>query len=324
MKCSVITGDVFRLHDSTMHAESGERLDIVLKGVPDGIRVLDPVRADIADIERVHRPQHVRLLRELSRGPRYLDANTYVTAQSFDVALYAAGSAGLAVERALDGEHCFALVRPPGHHAEPDRSMGFCLFNNIAVAVARALEKDLAERVVVIDWDLHHGNGTQKIFYSDDRVLFCSIHQCGAFPRTGWIDEIGISRGKGCTVNAPLRGGAAIPDYALIFQEVFSPVISRYDPDLVVISAGQDTLADDPRGNMDLTPPDFGLLTQMMMEITDLPVALVLEGGYGPSHGDAIGHIFRALLKKERYHADTDLARPSTNHLLHTLKKVHL
>jgi acetoin utilization deacetylase AcuC-like enzyme len=324
MKCSVITGDIFKSHDWETHTESSERLAIALSGIPENISVLDPVKATIADLELVHRPQHVRLLRELSRGPRYIDINTYVTAQSFDVALYAAGSAGLAVERALDGEHSFAMIRPPGHHAESDRSMGFCLFNNAGVAVARALKEGLVDRVAIIDWDLHHGNGTQEIFYNDERVLFCSVHQCGSFPRTGWIDEIGRGQAKGYTVNAPLRGGATIADYSLVFEYIFTPVIRRFNPDLIVVSAGQDPLFDDLRGNMKLTPPDFGFLTKRVMEITDQPLALVLEGGYGPSHGEAIAHIFNALCKKKDYEEEGKLARPSSFHLVDTLKKVHL
>jgi acetoin utilization deacetylase AcuC-like enzyme len=289
MSCSAITGDVFASHDMPSHAECGERLQVVLSGVPEGVRILKPVRAATEDLERVHHRQHVRLLRELSRGVRYIDPNTYVTPVSFEVALYAAGSAILAVERALDGERCFALVRPPGHHAEPDR----------------------------------HGNGTQKIFYHDDRVLFCSIHECGAFPRTGWIDEVGSGRGKGYTLNAPLRAGAGIDDYALIFEEIFSPAIERFAPDLIVISAGQDSLSDDLRGNMNLKPEDYGVLTRIVLEITGGPLALVLEGGYGPSHGKAIHHIFEAL-ENRPYAYSCEYARPSSHHLAGTLKKLLL
>jgi acetoin utilization deacetylase AcuC-like enzyme len=323
MACSVITGDVFATHDLPSHAECGERLRVALSGVPEGLKVIKPVRATTEDLERVHHRQHVRLLRELSRGVRFIDPNTYVTPASFDVALYAAGSAIRAVERALDGESCFAMVRPPGHHAEPDRAMGFCLFNNVGVAVARAFAQKAVDRVAIVDWDLHHGNGTQKIFYHDDRVLFCSIHECGAFPRTGWIDEVGAGSGKGYTLNAPLRAGAGIDDYALIFEEIFSPAIERFAPDVIVISAGQDSLSDDLRGNMNLKPEDYGVLTRIVREITGGPLALVLEGGYGPSHGKAIHHIFEALQNRP-YEYACEYARPSSHHLAGTLRKLLL
>jgi acetoin utilization deacetylase AcuC-like enzyme len=323
MKRSIITGEVFAQHDLAAHAECGERLYNALSDIPAGITRHRPVQASIEDLERVHKRQHVRLIRELSRGMRYLDSNTYVTPQSFEVALYAAGSSIAAAERALDGEHCFAIVRPPGHHAEPDQAMGFCLFNNIGVAAASLLEKKTVDRVAIVDWDLHHGNGTQTIFYNDDRVLFCSIHECGIFPRTGWIDEIGAGKGKGYTLNAPIRAGATVADYSLVFREVFLPVIERFHPDLILVSAGQDPLADDLRGNMKLEPPDFGMLAGMLLEVSDGALGLVLEGGYGPSQGKAIGHILAALGGK-RYPVPEALPRPSSHHLVERLEKVVL
>lgn len=323
MSVSAISGEIFARHDWIAHAESKERLHIALSGIPPEIRIHPPVPASIADIEKVHRPQHVLLLQELSRGRRYIDIDTYVTPQSFEVALYAAGSAAAAVDRAIEGEHCFAMIRPPGHHAEHDRSMGYCLFNNVAVAVARAIADASVDRVAIIDWDLHHGNGTQNIFYRDLDVLFCSVHQTGSFPRTGWIDEIGSGSAKGYTINAPLRAGANIADYQLIFENVFAPALAKFKPDLVVVSAGQDPLSDDLRGNMKLNPKDFGLLTQCVLSMTDNPIALVLEGGYGPSHGKAIGHIFAAL-KGTYYSGDEASPRPSTHRLVETLRKIHL
>ncbi|MFA6225113.1 MAG: histone deacetylase [Methanoregula sp.] len=276
VRCSAITGDVFSRHDIKNHDESSARLDAVCAGVPDTIPIIEPVIAHEENLLRVHTRSHVNMVREFSshRGQHFTDQNTYVNGESFKVASFAAGAATDAVHRSIDGEHCFALVRPPGHHAEPDRAMGFCIFNNAAIAASVALD-----RVAIIDWDLHHGNGTQKTFYSDDRVLYCSIHQGNIFPHTGWIDEIGSGKGKGYTINAPLRSGSTIADYRCVFERVFVPALEQFRPDAVIVSAGQDALSDDPKSGMLLFPGEFGILTRMVQDATDHPLALVLEGG---------------------------------------------
>jgi acetoin utilization deacetylase AcuC-like enzyme len=275
--------------------ENRARIENAMAHLPEYVVRHGPESASVEDLERVHDRRHIRMIEEFSSygGLHYIDMDTYVTGDSFRTALLAAGSSIRASSRALDGEHCFALIRPPGHHAEPDRAMGFCLFNNAAVAAAWALEK--VDRVAIVDWDLHHGNGTQKIFYRSDRVLFCSIHQSNAFPGTGWIDEIGEGRGRGFSLNAPLLPGSTIDDYAYVFGEVFAEAISHFSPDLLIVSAGQDPLSDDPMEGMRLFPRDFAILTRILMEAHDNPLALVLEGGYGPSLGDAVAAVFYAL-----------------------------
>ena len=172
------------------HPESNARLAGALSGVPRDVRRFQPVKALREDVERIHTPEYVAFLEDAAARTRtftMLDPDTYITHSSFDVALYAAGGAIGAAERALSGEHCFALVRPPGHHAEKDRAMGFCLLNNIAIAAARALGK--VERVAIVDWDVHHGNGTQQAFYESDRVLYCSVHRGHYYPYSGRISS---------------------------------------------------------------------------------------------------------------------------------------
>jgi len=199
----------------------------------------------------------------------------------------------MATDRALDGESCFALVRPPGHHALSGLAMGFCIINNVAVAAARALGS--VDRIAIIDWDLHYGNGTQAIFAKSDRVLYCSVHAEGLFPRSEAAVETRTGAGAGYTVNAPLLPGSTIGDVMHVFTDLFIPVLERVHPDLVIVSAGQDMLADDPLSVMCLHPADYGILTSLLLDATGLSPAFVLEGGYGPDHPASINAILQAV-----------------------------
>ena len=321
MQCEVITGEIFCHHHLEGHPESRDRLRVALSGVPKAVRRLDPVKASQEDLERVHRREYIAWLRGISTGECYIDHNTYICPDSFEVALHAAGSTIMAAGEALDGRNCFALVRPPGHHAEPGRARGYCLLNNVAIAAARALAS--VDRVAVVDWDLHHGNGTQEIFYASDRVLFCSVHQAEGFPGSGTAGETGTGPGRGYTLNAPLAPECGLADYRLVFGEVFCPALERFHPDLLIVSAGQDALADDPKAVMRLAPGDYGVLTRMLMEATDLPLALALEGGYGPSLGHAIAAIFRALGRRSLDESPDATPERSTRDLVRILKKIH-
>jgi acetoin utilization deacetylase AcuC-like enzyme len=172
-----------------------------------------------------------------------------------------------------------------------------------------------------VDWDVHHGNGTQHAFYLSNRVLYCSVHQEHHFPYTGGVEEIGNGTGKGFTVNAPVEPGCSGADLALVFSEIFLPVVDRFRPDCLLVSAGQDILFDDPLGGLNVLPGDVGVLTSLLLH-TGCPLAFVLEGGYGPSHGEAISSVFSALREPE-VQAATGTPRESTRKLVSLLKKVN-
>jgi acetoin utilization deacetylase AcuC-like enzyme len=222
----------------------------------------------------------------------FIDQDTYITCHSFEAAVYAAGASLQAAREAREGATLFSLIRPPGHHAGASSHLGFCIFNNAAVAAASALQR--LDRVAIVDWDVHHGNGTQDIFYCSDRVLYCSVHQEYLFPGTGRRGERGSGPGEGFTLNAPLPAGSTIAGYRTVFREEFLPAILQFDPGLIIVSAGQDCLFDDPLGDMALCPEDLGTLTAFLAA-PGIPLTLLLEGGYGPSHPAAISAIVRAL-----------------------------
>lgn len=325
MKCSVVTGEEFSRHNLPSHLENQRRLHAVLSGVPATIRRFRPRRASEEEAGRIHDREYLawieRSCREI-RTFRMIDPDTYLTHHSYEVALYAAGAAIAAAERCGDGEHCAALVRPPGHHAERSFAMGFCILNNVAIAAAASLKK--VDRVAIVDWDLHHGNGTQHAFYLSDRVLYCSVHDRAAFPGTGHWSETGEGAGEGYTINAPLEGGSSLSDYELVFSEVFSPALLRFQPDLCLVSAGQDALYDDPLSSMNLVPEDYALLTAILLDAVEGPLGLILEGGYGPSHGRAIGEIFR-VLQGHQPSVGEGCARESTYQTVDSLKRhLHL
>jgi acetoin utilization deacetylase AcuC-like enzyme len=324
MRCSAITGTVFSSHDVFGHPECNARLLTACTGLDPQCQVLPPQECSTADLERVHDRSYIAWLQERCGGTAtvtYVDPDTYITSRSFEVASFAAGSAIGAVNLALSGEHCFALIRPPGHHAEHNRAMGFCLFNNAAVAAAAALKN--ADRIAIVDWDYHHGNGTQHTFYSSNRVLYCSVHHGGAFPYTGALQETGTGGGEGFTINAPLSANATIADYYPVFSEVFIPAILRFEPDALIISAGQDILFDDPLGMMDIRSDDFEVLAGMLAHSIGVGLALVLEGGYGPSHGEAIAAIFRGLGREREPQGEPGKIRRSTAAVISLLKKIH-
>jgi acetoin utilization deacetylase AcuC-like enzyme len=272
------------------HPERVERAEVMLT-VAEGFRraggtVLEPPPAPMEALGRVHGAGHLARLSGTAGRAVALDADTFTSPDSWEVARLAAGAAMAAVDRAIDGgrgARALALVRPPGHHAEADRAMGFCLLNNVAVAAAHARVRGVT-RVAIVDYDVHHGNGTQWHFYADPAVLFVSSHQYPFYPGTGAASETGTGAGAGATINVPLAAGAADADYELVYERIVYPALRRFEPDLLLVSAGFDAHRDDPLGGMRLTTPQVARLTAGLQAVADEccegRLVAVTEGGY--------------------------------------------
>ncbi len=270
------------------HPERPERLFAAragLQGAPATFTRVPARPATDDELALVHDPRFVAALAKLRGESGYLDPDTYVSAESVDIARLAAGSLVAMVDALLDGPtpRGLALLRPPGHHARPARAMGFCLLNNIAVAAAHARARGL-QRIAIVDWDVHHGNGTQEMFWREPGVLYVSTHQFPFYPGTGDVDEVGDGPGKGYTVNLPLSAGGGDDVYAAAFERVVLPVVEAYAPELVLVSAGFDAAARDPLAQMEVSAPAFGWMARGLARIADATakgrMALVLEGGY--------------------------------------------
>ncbi len=253
-----------------------------------GLDVREAPAASREAIERVHDSAHYsRLERLCAEGGGMIDADTVATGPTWEAALRAAGAAVEGAERVLAGEDEFAFtgMRPPGHHAESNRAMGFCFFNNAAVAAAHAISECGIERALILDWDVHHGNGTAEIFDSRADVLYASIHQSPFYPGTGAAREIGSGAGEGFTLNLPVPAGAGGEQFNSLVQHVVAPVGREFDPGLIVLSAGYDAHADDPLANCELEAGDFAAMTAAMRDLArevGAPVLICLEGGYDP------------------------------------------
>lgn len=274
------------------HPESPDRLKAIY-GMIDSPAMagcfteIAPRYADYHELQMIHRSSYIDLVASTAgKAHCMLDPDTETTRESYDCARLAVGGLCNAVDGVVSGEvdNAFALIRPPGHHAEEASAAGFCLFNNIAIGAMHAIAKYGMKRILIVDWDLHHGNGTQHSFYGDNRVLYFSTHQSPAYPGTGSIDEIGSGAGMGYTVNVPMRPGADDSQYVRVFRRILKPVALEFHPSLVMLSAGFDIYRGDPLGAMQVTPPGFAQLTRILLNIADQccrgHLVLALEGGY--------------------------------------------
>ncbi len=271
------------------HPETPDRLRAIKRGLTKkhGVEYVEADPASVAAIEAVHDPEYVATVEEFcASGGGNWDPDRVAVEATWDAALESAGLAQWAAEAALEGESGretpFSIGRPPGHHALSDDAMGFCFFNNAAVAAQAAL--DSIDRVAIVDWDVHHGNGTQEIFEDRSEVFYASLHEEGLYPGTGAADEVGIGEGEGTTCNVPLPAGTDDGGYRYATEEVLAPAIERFDPGLLLVSAGFDAHRHDPISRMRVSTDGFGHLTISLREIADrvgAPIAFVLEGGYG-------------------------------------------
>jgi acetoin utilization deacetylase AcuC-like enzyme len=250
-----------------------------------GTEIVAPREATTEQLARVHDRDYLRRISETVGRSSQLDPDTYTSPESHEVALLAAGAAIDGVERVMAGSHraAMALMRPPGHHAERNRAMGFCLYNNVAIAAAHARAQGAA-KVAIVDYDVHHGNGTQHIFESDPHVLYISTHQSPYYPGTGAADEVGREAGTGFTVNVPIEVGAVDEDYQIVFAHIVLPILRQFEPDLLLVSAGFDAHERDPLGGMRLSTAAFGAMTMDLRAVADEccrgRIVAVTEGGY--------------------------------------------
>jgi len=310
MRVGFLYHDIFLKHlEGYSHVESPERLKSILSrlersDIGDSLVRIEPGPASRELIELVHSPSYVDGVLSLEVDDHVvLDwGDTVATRYSVDAALYAAGAGVDAARRILAGEieRAFCAVRPPGHHAERDRAMGFCIFNNIAITAAYLVEMEGIERVAIVDWDVHHGNGTERIFSEDNRVLYISLHQYPHYPGTGSEGFEGIGKGIGYTKNIPMSYGAGDREYLEAFEKRVLPAIDDFEPGFILISAGFDAHGDDPLSGIMLSSSAFARMTEMLVEVsvshTHGKVISFLEGGYDlEALAESVEHHLRAL-----------------------------
>src|SRR5437588_4412344 len=322
MTTALIYDPIFLEHlTPPKHPERPQRLEMAIKVLEaldwlqrDGLVQIPPREATEDELAAVHDRAYIRQIKEVAeevareaqqggRKTRFFATDTYISAQSYAAAIKAAGAPLTAIDAIMSGEidNAYCLVRPPGHHALPDEAMGFCLFNNVAVAAQYALDHHGLKRVMIIDYDVHHGNGIQDIFYTDPRVLYFSVHQAPFYPGTGHSDERGAGAGLGTTINVPLPATVGYEVYEPVFRQVMAPAADRFDPQLILVSAGFDAHWNDPLGQMNLSTAGFAQLTKIIIDLAQTLcngcLVMVQEGGYNLDvMGSAVATCINLLL----------------------------
>ena len=276
---------------------------------PEGLIPIEPAPATLEQLELVHTPSYIKkVLKTADHGYTSLAPDTPASAKTYLAAWLAAGGCIKALEALLGGDCqvCFSLVRPPGHHALPDRAGGFCILNNPAIAARYAVKHHGLRRVLIVDWDIHHGNGVNDLFYEDDRVLYFSSHDTLLYPYSGDWEQAGGNGGEGYTVNVPLPRDLTDEEFLCLYREVVGPVIKRYAPQLILVAAGFDGHHEDPVGRSRLTEKAFGRLTSLFLDLREktggAPIQFILEGGYDPrSLAGSVREVLRVLTGNETY-----------------------
>ena len=338
MTTAIVTNPIHAPHDEPTHVERATRLQAIdaaldTTGLRADLLTLAPRRAAEAEILAVHTPRLLQMVHwTATQGYAWLGMDTYTTPGSYDAALMSAGGACAAVEAVLAGQaaNAFALVRPPGHHATPSEAMGFCFFNNVAIAARHALSLGV-QRVAIVDYDVHHGNGTQDCFYDDGHVFFCSTHASPLYPGTGSEGEIGIEDGYGATLNLPLPYRTGDMGFQMLYDQLVIPALRRFNPQLILVSAGYDSHWDDPLGPLSLSIEGYAALTQRLVALADEicggKIVLMLEGGYSlPALAGCVVAALRVLLGRDPG-ADplgpANTTEPDVTALIHRARERH-
>lgn len=299
-----IFDDIFLRHSPPLwHPDSKDRLTCIIAGLKtsglwEKLVVCSPRRASLDDVARVHDRAYLERLQ--SCGAAELDPDTYVSQGSFEAALHAAGAVLEAIDRCSRREldNAFCAVRPPGHHAEAGQAMGFCIINNVAVGARYALTRGY-RKVFIIDFDAHHGNGTQHIFEEDDSVFYFSTHQYPYYPETGKDMERGIGKGLGYTYNVPIPAGSGNRDFLYVYQDILPGVIHRFSPDIVLVSAGYDIHVNDPHADIRVSHEGIRGIIHSILSCSPAPVVFVLEGGYDlTALAESVGITLEEMLKE--------------------------
>ena len=292
MKAGLVYDPIYLEHDTGDHVENSRRLVDAMSylketGIKEKLISLPARPALLEELEMIHAPEYISHVNsKAENGGGWLDPDTVMSLKSYEAALYATGGLLVAVEGVMKKEvdNAFAVVRPPGHHAVQSRAMGFCIFNNVAIAAKFALSKFSLKRILIADFDVHHGNGTQDAFYGDPKVLYFSIHQYPFYPGTGWMDETGTGEGEGTTVNFPMAAGWGDEEYLRAFNEVLVPIARRFQPRLILVSAGFDAHWADQLAMMRVTVKGFAqmamILKELAAELCQGRLVFTLEGGY--------------------------------------------
>jgi len=341
MKVGFVYDSIYLQHDTGQHVENARRLKAIISHLEQTqlkqqLTLIKARPASIEELSLVHHKEYISHIQEVAeKGGSWLDADTVMSLHSYEAACYAAGGVIKATEAVINGEvaSAFALVRPPGHHATHRQAMGFCLFNNVTIATQYALAKYSLKRIAIIDFDVHHGNGTHDAFYDNPQVLYISTHQYPFYPGTGSMEETGRGEAKGTTINIPLPTGCGDAEYSSVFEQIIAPSTRRFNPQLILVSAGYDPHWADELAMMQVSVSGFSQMVRIIKgladELCNSRLVLSLEGGYNLSAlAASVKATFNVLLGNANIEdplgqSPRPLTIPSITPLISQIKKIH-